>query len=139
MSEKLLEFFVFMSEIAHASELAVLTVVERPALSLFWRFVRFLLDHRVFIGAVFAKSTIAVLKPVVADLLSNWFILERENTFHAYRYIRTHLTRWNFMLRIVANCIIKFNTSQLDRQERLSLYNVRLVRSTLKFTRGEAE
>ena len=128
-----------MSESAHASELAVLTVVECPALRLFWRFARFLLDHRVFICTVFAKSTIAVLKPVVADLLSNWFILERENTFHAYRYIRTHLTRWNFMLRIVANCIIKFNTSQLDRQERLSLYNVRLVRSTLKFTRGEAE
>ena len=139
MSEKLLEFFVFMSESAQASELAVLTVVECPALSLFWRFVRFLLDHRVFICAVFSKSTIPVLKPVVADLLSNWFILERENTFHAYRYIRTHLTRWNFMLRIVANCIIKFNTSQLDRQERLSLYNVRLVRSTLKFTRSEAE
>ena len=128
-----------MSESAHASELAVLTVVECPALRLFWRFVRFLLDHRVFIGAVFAKSTIAVLKPIVADLLSHRFILERENTFRAYRYIRTNLTGLYLMLWIVPNCIIKFNTSQLDRQERLSLCNVRLVRSTLKFIRCEAE
>lgn len=142
VSEKLSELLVFMPESAHASEMAVFAVMESPALGLFKRFIYILLDHRMLVGTVFAEPASTSLEPIVANLPPHGSSLEREKTVLGHRYILSHLIGRQLVLRqtrIEPNLIVEFVSSQLDWQEWLSLCNVWLVGSTLKFARRKAE
>ena len=142
VSEKLSELLVFMAESAHASEMTVFAVMESPALGLFKRFIYILLYHRMLVSTVFAEPASPSLEPIVANLPPQGFSLERENTLLRRRYILSHLTRRQLVLRqtrIEPNWIVEFVSSQLDWQEWLSLCDVWLVGSALKFARRKAE
>ena len=142
VSEELSELLVFMPESAHAPEMTVFAVMESPALGLFKRFIYILLYHRMLVGTVFAEPTSPSLEPVVANLPPHGFSLGREKTLLRHRYILSHLIRWQLVLRqtrIEPSSIVEFVSSQLDWQEWLSLRNVWLVGSSLKFARCEAE
>ena len=135
VSEQLLKLFVFVSESTSASKVAVLTIVKSAAFGLFRRLLWLLLDHWVVIRTIFTESASAVLQPVVANFPPHGFCLKILAAFLYQGCILADLslpTSEVIHSSFKQSLRFKFKASQLYRQERLSLHQVRLIRSSLE-------